>query len=40
MKAAAKVGWQLLLAGGSAVDAVEAAVAALEDNPVFDAGIG
>jgi beta-aspartyl-peptidase (threonine type) len=33
-------GWQILKAGGSALDAVEAAVIVLEDDPVFDAGYG
>ncbi len=34
------VGWQMLVQGGSALDAVEAAVRVLEDDPTFDAGIG
>jgi beta-aspartyl-peptidase (threonine type) len=33
-------GWAVLRAGGSALDAVEAAVVVLEDDPVFDAGYG
>jgi beta-aspartyl-peptidase (threonine type) len=33
-------GWNLLSKGGSALDAVEAAVVVLEDDPVFDAGYG
>src|SRR5258708_1611182 len=33
-------GWSILSRGGSALDAVEAAVVALEDDPVFDAGFG
>jgi len=33
-------GWSLLDQGGSALDAVEAAVTVLEDDPVFDAGFG
>ena len=37
---AALVGWSILQAGGSALDAVEAAVRALEDNPMFNAGTG
>ncbi|XP_012368270.1 isoaspartyl peptidase/L-asparaginase-like [Octodon degus] len=37
---AASLGHGVLLAGGSAVDAVEAAVAALEDDPEFNAGCG
>ena len=39
-KAAALAGWNILCAGGSSVDAAEAAVAVLEDNPLFNAGIG
>jgi len=34
------VGWQLLQNNGSALDAVEAAVRALEDDPQFNAGTG
>jgi beta-aspartyl-peptidase (threonine type) len=33
-------GWSLLASGGSALDAVEAAIMVLEDDPVFDAGYG
>src|ERR1700692_4055331 len=33
-------GWRILEAGRSALDAVEAAVVILEDDPVFDAGYG
>jgi L-asparaginase / beta-aspartyl-peptidase len=33
-------GWSVLASGGSALDAVEAAVVVLEDDPVFDAGYG
>jgi L-asparaginase / beta-aspartyl-peptidase len=33
-------GWSILASGGSALDAVEAAVVVLEDEPVFDAGFG
>jgi beta-aspartyl-peptidase (threonine type) len=33
-------GWSILAGGGSALDAVEAAVVVLEDEPVFDAGFG
>jgi beta-aspartyl-peptidase (threonine type) len=33
-------GWPILASGGSALDAVEAAVMVLEDDPVFDAGYG
>ncbi|HXG52170.1 MAG TPA: isoaspartyl peptidase/L-asparaginase family protein [candidate division Zixibacteria bacterium] len=38
--AAARAGWRLLERGASALDVVEAAVAALEDNPLFNAGTG
>jgi beta-aspartyl-peptidase (threonine type) len=37
---AAQIGWSILRQGGSALDAVEAAVRALEDDPAFDAGRG
>jgi beta-aspartyl-peptidase (threonine type) len=33
-------GWRILEGGGSALDAIEAAVVILEDDPVFDAGYG
>lgn len=33
-------GWRILEGGGSALDAVEAAVSAMEDDPAFDAGRG
>jgi beta-aspartyl-peptidase (threonine type) len=33
-------GWRVLSSGGSALEAVEAAVVVLEDDPVFDAGYG
>ncbi|MGD2076795.1 MAG: isoaspartyl peptidase/L-asparaginase [Chloroflexota bacterium] len=39
-KVAAKAGQDLLLAGASAVDAVEAAVRVLEESPILDAGRG
>lgn len=39
-KEAARVGWRILQRGGSALDAVEAAVRALEDNPDYNAGTG
>src|SRR6266436_476905 len=39
-KEAALVGWRILDAGGSALDAVEAAVRSLEDNPHYNAGTG
>jgi beta-aspartyl-peptidase (threonine type) len=37
---ALEIGWQVLEQGGAALDAVEAAVRALEDAPIFDAGVG
>lgn len=37
---ALEAGWEILKKGGEAVDAVEAAVVVLEDEPVFDAGTG
>lgn len=37
---AAKAGWGVLKNRGSALDAVEVAVNNMEDNPIFDAGIG
>jgi beta-aspartyl-peptidase (threonine type) len=37
---AAAIGWDVLANGGSALEAVEAAVRTLEDNPTFDAGRG
>jgi beta-aspartyl-peptidase (threonine type) len=39
-RSALEIGWRVLVAGGSALDAVEAAVRALEDAPIFDAGVG
>ena len=39
-KAAALVGWKILEQGGLALDAAEAAVVVLEDDPVFNAGTG
>lgn len=37
---AARVGYAILAAGGSALDAVEAAINCLENDPTFDAGYG
>ncbi|MEX2701693.1 MAG: isoaspartyl peptidase/L-asparaginase, partial [Candidatus Baldrarchaeota archaeon] len=37
---AANIGWEILRNGGSALDAVEEAVKAMEDDPTFDAGKG
>jgi beta-aspartyl-peptidase (threonine type) len=39
-RAALSVGWALLSQGGSALDACEAAVRIMEDDPIFDAGTG
>lgn len=39
-RGAALIGWDVLMSGGSALDAVEQAVRVLEDDPVFDAGVG
>lgn len=33
-------GWSVLTSGGSALDAIEAAIVVLENDPVFDAGFG
>lgn len=38
--AAAKAGWAILEHGGSAMDAVVAAITVMEDDPMFDAGTG
>jgi hypothetical protein len=35
---AARAGYAILLSNGTALDAVEAAVVSLEDNPIFNAG--
>ena len=37
---ALRVGWNILKSGGSAIDAVELSVRAMEDDPTFDAGYG
>lgn len=39
-EAAAARGWEVLTRGGSALDAVEAAILQMEDDPTFDAGTG
>ncbi len=39
-KSAALAGWRVLSRDGSSLDAVEIAVSALEDNPLFNAGTG
>ncbi len=35
-----ETGWKILSSGGSAMDAVEAAIVVLEEDPTFDAGFG
>ena len=35
-----RLGWAVLTSGGSALDAIEAAIVVLENEPVFDAGFG
>jgi len=40
VKAAAKAGFDVLKSSGTALDAVEAAVKSMEDNPTFNAGLG
>ena len=40
LRMALKCGWKVLQQNGSAVDAVEAAVVLMEDDPAFDAGRG
>ncbi len=40
LRAALAAGWARVLAGGSALDAVEACVVAMEDDPRFNAGYG
>jgi len=37
---AADAGWAVLAQGGPALDAIEAAVRVMEDDPAFDAGLG
>lgn len=37
---ALEAGWKILADGGAAIDAIEAAIVTLEDDPIFDAGIG
>jgi len=40
MRTAVSAGWAVLAVGGRALDAVEAAVRSLEDDPRFNAGRG
>jgi beta-aspartyl-peptidase (threonine type) len=37
---ALEAGWRILERSGTALDAVEAAIVVLEDDPIFDAGVG
>jgi beta-aspartyl-peptidase (threonine type) len=39
-RAAAVAGWEALRAGGSAMDAIQAAIVAMENNPSYNAGTG
>jgi beta-aspartyl-peptidase (threonine type) len=39
-RAAVEAGWAVLARGGSSLDAVEAAVRVMEDDPTYDAGVG
>lgn len=40
MRAGLEAGWRILSAGGAAIDAVESAIVALEEDPALDAGVG
>ncbi len=40
MRAGLEAGWEVLSQGGAAIDAVEAAIVALEEDPALDAGVG
>lgn len=40
LERALEVGWRVLLGGGPALEAVEAAITVLENDPAFDAGVG
>lgn len=40
VREAAEAGWKILQSGGLSVDAVEAAVVVMENNPLFNAGTG
>ena len=39
-RTAANIGWVILANGGNALDAVQAAIVSMEDDPAFDAGYG
>jgi len=40
VRAGLEAGWRILSAGGLAIDAVESAIVAMEEDPALDAGIG
>jgi beta-aspartyl-peptidase (threonine type) len=40
IRSALEAGWKILSSGGAAIEAVQAAIVILEDNPAFDAGFG
>lgn len=40
VRAGVESGWKVLSSGGAAIDAVEAAIVAMEEDPALDAGIG
>jgi beta-aspartyl-peptidase (threonine type) len=40
IRRALEAGWEILSKGGPALDAIEAAIIILEDDPAFDAGVG
>jgi L-asparaginase / beta-aspartyl-peptidase len=40
VRAGLEAGWKVLSRGGAAIDAVEAAIVAMEDDPALDAGVG
>jgi L-asparaginase / beta-aspartyl-peptidase len=40
IRAALDAGWKILSSNGAAIDAVQAAIVSLEDDPTFDAGFG
>jgi beta-aspartyl-peptidase (threonine type) len=40
VRAGLEAGWKILSRGGAAIDAVEAAIVALEEDPALDAGVG
>ncbi|MGH9740653.1 MAG: isoaspartyl peptidase/L-asparaginase [Candidatus Acidiferrales bacterium] len=40
VRAGVEAGWRILSAGGAAIDAVEGAIVAMEEDPALDAGVG